>query len=462
MKRKTANPQVFSRCALLCCPGVVLGMLVAAQAQAQEATPAAAPEPRTMGLPGGDEHWTFNLDAGYGAFTFDHSLYTNKRADPSGNLSDNWQEGFVKPAIAADFPIGFGAFFGKLSVVGARTFSAPPPLVGGETSSYDPEDVYVGWRSGNAIGLGEDAFQFTVGRTPYKIGHGFLLSDGAGDGGSRGGFWSGARKAWKLATVGRFKTEHNLLEAFFLERDDLPENETGTKLYGSNYELSLGPKDATTTFGLTYIKAKSHALGDRDGMGVYDGRLFTVLPFFPNLSFELEASHEDNGGKLQSDAWTVQAAYKFANLPWSPQLSYRYAFFKGDSPGSTRNEAFDPLFPGFSDWGTWWQGEIAGEYFLSNSNLISHQLRLHVTPGDALDFGIIGYAFQADQPASFGRGVTSHDIAVEVDGYVDWKINRNFTASFVVAGADPHAALSQGYQRTQTLSYGMAYLTYSY
>ena len=26
---------------------------------------------------------------------------------------------------------------------------------------------------------------------------------------------------------------------------------------------------------------------------------------------------------------------------------------------------------GFSDWGTWWQGEIAGEYFLSNSNLRS-------------------------------------------------------------------------------------------
>ena len=44
------------------------------------------------------------------------------------------------------------------------------------------------------------------------------------------------------------------------------------------------------------------------------------------------------------------------------------------------NEAFDPLFLGFYDWGTWWQGEIAGEYFLSNSNLISHQVRAHVAP----------------------------------------------------------------------------------
>jgi len=35
------------------------------------------------------------LDAGYGAFGFNHSLYANRRADPSGNLSDNWQVNFT-------------------------------------------------------------------------------------------------------------------------------------------------------------------------------------------------------------------------------------------------------------------------------------------------------------------------------------------------------------------------------
>jgi hypothetical protein len=38
------------------------------------------------------------------------------------------------------------------------------------------------------------------------------------------------------------------------------------------------------------------------------------------------------------------------------------AFFQGDDPDTASNEAFEPLFPGFYDWGTWWQGEIAGEY----------------------------------------------------------------------------------------------------
>ena len=440
--------------------GLVL-LSALAQAVAGEGDAPDQSAPRTTGLPG-EEHWTFNLDAGYGAFGFNHSLYSNKRPDPSGDLSDNWQEGYVKPAVTGDFPLGTGALIGKLSVVGERTFSAPPTLVGGEASSYGPEDAYIGWRSGKGLSLGEDAFELTVGRIPYKIGHGFLLWDGAGDGGSRGGFWSGARKDWKLGVLARLKTEHNLLETFFLERDDLPEHETNTKLSGANYEFSFGPKDAATTFGLTYIKTKSNVIAERDGMNVYDARVFTVLPFLPNLSFELEGAHEENGNVMESDGWTAQLAYKFANLPGSPQLSYRYAFFKGDAAGTHKNEAFDPLFPGFYDWGTWWQGEIAGEYFLSNSNLVSQQVRLHFAPGGSISGGLIAYGFRADQPATFAPGVTSRDIAVEVDGYADWKINHNFTASFVLAYADPRAALEQGYQRTQKLTYGMAYLAYSY
>ena len=31
-------------------------------------------------------------------------------------------------------------------------------------------------------------------------------------------------------------------------------------------------------------------------------------------------------------------------------------------PATPAKESFDPLMPGFHDWGTWWQGEIAGEY----------------------------------------------------------------------------------------------------
>jgi hypothetical protein len=421
---------------------------------------AAEEEERTTGLPSWGQ-WKFNFDAGAGVFGFDNSLYTNPHADPSGNLSDNWFESFIKPALSLDLPLeGGSVFFGKLSAVGERTFSAPPTVVGESASSLLAEDVYVGWRSGTTLGIGEDALEITLGRAPYKIGHGFLLWDGAAEGGTRGGYWSGARKAWEYAAIGQFKAKNNTLQVFYLDRDELPESDTGTKLWGANYELSLGEN---TTFGLTYLNTQSDELALRDGMDVVDGRLFTApLSVLPDLSFELEYAKEESGSLLSAEAYTAGVTYKLSKVGWTPQLTYRYASFQGDDPATPRSEGFDSLFTGFYDWGSWWQGEIAGEFFLSNSNLISNQLRLHLTPNEHVSGGLIGYDFRADQPASFGTGVTSADVGVEVDGYIDWKVNGNLTASFVLAYAEPGKALEQGFGRTDAFHYGMVYLAYAF
>jgi hypothetical protein len=120
------------------------------------------------------------------------------------------------------------------------------------------------------------------------------------------------------------------------------------------------------------------------------------------------------------------------------------------------------LFLGFHDWGTWWQGEIAGEYFVSNSNLISHVVRAHVAPSDAVGGGVIFYQFLLDQPATYSPGVTDNHLAFEADAYVDWKINKNFTASFTFAFADPQKAVQQASNRTKNFAYGMVFLAYSY
>jgi hypothetical protein len=413
---------------------------------------------RGTGLPDRGE-WTFNLDIGVGAFGFDNSLYGNQRPDPSGDLSDDWFESYIKPALAVEFPIKRGALFAKASAVGVRTFSAPPTLVGDDASSFDIEDAYLGWRSGDSLGGTDDLLQITLGRAPYHLGHGMLIWDGAGDGGSRGGFWSGARQAWESSAVGRLQSGAHALEIFYLDRDELPEADTGSSFGGANYELTFGEH---TTLGLSYLIADSDEIL-RDGMDIYNARAYTApLRRLPGLSLELEYAYEENGDALASTAWSAQVGYTLANIGWSPRLSYRYAFFEGDDPATARNEGFDMLFPGFHDWGTWWQGEIGGEYFLINSNLISHQVRLHVEPREGLSAGIIGYAFQLDHPASFAPGVTSDDVAVEIDGYLDWEINSNFTASFVLAYAEPDDAIEQGFGRTESLSYGMVYVSYSY
>src|SRR2546430_6345200 len=175
--------------------GTLIGLIlvaIAGQARAQQKEK----EKRPTGLPKKVE-WTFNFDAGLGAFGFSHSLYTDVRPDPSGDLSDNWFESYVKPAISGTLHTKKGEFFGKFSGVGERTYSTPPPLVGSEASSFKVEDLYLGWRSGKLLSMGENALEFTLGRSQYKIGRGLLLWDGGGEGGSRGGFWSNARKAWR-------------------------------------------------------------------------------------------------------------------------------------------------------------------------------------------------------------------------------------------------------------------------
>lgn len=427
------------------------------------AEPEEAPPSPPPGLPVGVD-WTFNFDATWGSFGFGNSYYTNPKPDqPSGDLSDNWFEGSIKGALGGQYTTANSSqFYGKLSAVGERTYGAGASIVGDEASSFDVEDLYLGWRSGTSLGnLGENALDVTVGRTQYKLGHGMLLWDGSAEGGTRGGYWTNARKAFDFAAIGRFKPGNHTLEVFYLDKDELPESNSDTKITGINYEYAFGED---TTLGATYMTLSADPIEapQRDGMDVYNVRAYTA-PFsrLKALSFEAEYAQEDNGEALKSTAWNLLVAYQLETA-WKPKISYRYSFFEGDDPATATNEAFDGLLTGFSDWGSWWQGEIAGEYFVSNSNLISHQLRVHTKPSEAISTGLILYDFLLDQPASFGSQVTSDAVAQELDWYMDWTVNDNFIVSFVAAVADPGKAVEQSSGRSDTFIYGMIFAAYSY
>ena len=429
----------------------------AARAQAEDAPKEEAKKTAISGLPAGLD---LNVDfsAGWGYFAFGNSLYANPHGDVAQDLSSNWMEGFVKGGFDGVYKLSGGSeLYGKLTGVGERTYNAPPPLVGGEASSFDLEDAYIGWRSGSSLGLGENAVDFVVGRTQYKLGHGLILYDGGSEGGSRGGFWSGARKAFEFAAIGTVKAGNTKIEAFYLDKNELPESDSHSTTYGLNFEYSWNEDN---TLGATYMEWSANALRpERDGEAVWDARAFLApFPSLKALSFELEYVKEDNGARLDSSAWNALVAWQFDGA-WKPKISYRYAVFEGDDPNTPKNEAFDGLLTGFYDWGSWWQGEIAGEYFASNSNLVSNQLRVHVKPNDAIGTGLILYDFKLDQSVP---GVTSKDLATELDWYTDWTVNDNFTVSFVAAFATPGDAVKQEFNRTDDFWYGMVYVAYTY
>ena len=445
--------------------GGLLAPLVPVAVQAQDQAPAppdAAADERPTGLPS-RVAWTFNFDAGWGSFGFANSLFANPREGVQENLSDQWFEGYVKPALSASYTLAASSqIYGKVSAVGERTYGSVPDAFGQDVSSFGVEDLSIGWRSGKALAAGEHAMDFEVGRARYRLGHGMLLFDGAAEGGSRGGYWTNARQAFEFAAIGRVKPGHHTIEAFYLDKDELEEYDTGTRLWGANYEFSPAPE---TTLAATYLKVAADRIlmPERDGLQVFNLRAYTApFPRLPQVSFEFEYATEQNGDALDADAWTLQGAYEFGAATWTPVLSYRYARFQGDDPATRANEAFDPLLPGFSDWGTWWQGEIAASTFLANSNLVSHLVRAHVDPTESLGAGLMLYGFRADQPESYGPGVADRDIAFESDAYADWKVNQNFTVSLVLAYADPGKAVQQATGRTRNFAYGMVYVGYSF
>jgi hypothetical protein len=431
--------------------------LIAVPVLAQEAAaPAAEPSGSAAGI-----DWKFNFGATWGTFGFANSLYTDpKPEEPSGDLSDNWFEGSIKPAVTGEYTTGSTAqFYGKLSAAGERTYGAAPSLVGEDASSFNIDDAYVGWRSGNSIGKNKDELDFTIGRAPYQLGHGLLLWDGSAEGGTRGGYWTNARTAFEFAAIGRFKPGNHTFEAFYLDKDDLPEADSKSKTWGVNYQYAIGED---TTLGATYMKwsADASLAPQRDGLDVYNLRAYTA-PFesMKGLSFEAEYVLERNSDALHSEAYNLLVGYQLGTR-WMPKVSYRYAYFQGDKPTTAANESFDGLLTGFYDWGTWWQGEIAGEYFVSNSNLISHQLRVHTKPNEAIGTGLILYDFKLDQPGA--AGVTSDSVATELDWYMDWSLHKHLTVSFVVAYANPGAAVAQSSGRTDNFTYGMVFLAYKY
>src|SRR5262249_54894054 len=139
-------------------------------------------------------------------------------------------------------------------------------------------------------------------------------------------------------------------------------------------------------------------------------------------------------GLSDANGWYAAPAYKFSRLPWAPQLFYRYASFSG---GGTHG--FDPLFAGLSDWGTWFQGEVLGEFVLANSNLNSNQVRLKLTPAEPLTLNVIYDEFRLfNHQQAFGAQparVQSRSLADEVDMIFDVSLANwwAMTATFAVA-----------------------------
>lgn len=400
----------------------------------------------------------FNADLAVAGFLNNNSWFGQSEAF-LGDDTDSWLELGFEPQLSLETPLGGGTLFGKLSAVYTNTFGedASGLTIGADdTHDLSIEQGHIGWKKGDLFsGFEDDVFSLSIGRQDYVIGTGLLIADGGGDGGDRGGWYLGMRKAFKNSAIARLASKELLAEAFYLENQPRGGGIEGD-VAGGNLEYHFGD---TLTLGGTYLLADANNVGEVDELDVYSGRAsWTALTGF-TLSGEFAHQESD---QIEADGWYAQAAYEAKDLPWAPVFSYRYARFDGDDPDTATNENFRPIAYGYTDYGFWYQGEITGNYPLGNSNLISHMLRAKMQPSEKVTLNLIYYNFSLDEPATLDAGVTSDDWGDEVNFIVDWQATDKVYVIGVAGVLFPGEAAEQWVGGDDNWLYSMLYASYAF
>ena len=399
-----------------------------------------------------------NADIVGAGFANSESFFGNSEGFLGANTDDWFELGF-EPRLSFETPAGPGTIFGQLSGVYTNTFGddASGLTIGlDSTDEATLEQAHIGWKADDLFsGLEEDTFSIAGGRQDYLIGTGLLIADGAADGAERGGWYIGMRKAFQESVIARLKSKDLLLEGFRIENRPRRGGTQGSA-YGGNLEYTFA---GVVTLGGTYIGVDAELPGF-EVLDVFSGRVNWTTPV-KGLGISGEYVHETSD-QIEADGWYGQVRYETQDIPWSPVFSYRYAHFDGDDPSTPKDERFREIAYGSTDYGSWYQGEITGNYPLGNNNLISHQVRVKAQPREGLTVNVLYYNFIIDEPGSLAPGVTDDDWGDEVDLAVDWQATEKLYIIGVFAALFPGDAAEQFVGGDKDWLYSMLYASYSW
>jgi hypothetical protein len=404
----------------------------------------------------GETKLSFNVDFATAVFIGADSWFDQSEAF-LGAETDDWQEVGVEPALLFETPAGKGKFSAQLSGVYTKTYGddASGLTIGlDDPDELTVEQAHIGWSVEDLFeGLDEDELSVVIGRQDYTIGTGMLVNDGGGDGGERGGWYLGMRKAFQDALIVRLRSEAWLVEGFSLQNRPRSGGTQGDA-DGANLEYTLAD---VLTLGATYMQVDAN-LADSTTLDVFSARVDWESEV--GLLLGAEYAQEDSD-EIGADGWYGLIGYAAEDASWAPVFSYRYAHFDGDDPATTGDERFREIAYGYTDYGSWYQGEITGNYLLGNGNVISQQLRVQLQPRENLAVNALYYRFTLDQPASLAAGVTNDDFGDELNVAFDWDANEKIHLIGVIGAVFPGDAAEQWVGGGQDWLYSMLYVSYS-
>lgn len=373
----------------------------------------------------------------YGVYSSD-VFFGAGRPDLDGDIEDDVEnvEFYIKPNLnfTFDFPT-HGQIYGKTSFVGAVASDRDPGGYSTDDGEIGVDDAYLGWRG--------DHIDVSVGRQRYIVGNQFLIGWGHFENSLEGGnYFQAPWRAFEMTAIGRASYDPVLVELFYLKGDQSYFGSAA--LGGMNVEYAIGEEGAGGTLGAMLMKvtdvSAANLGGGRVGRETINFRgLDIAVPMVPGLSFSaeyaLQVGDNDAGTDYDAYAWYFWPKYAFENVAWVPTIELRYGEWSGDDPNTADNEAFDALFFYASGWGSWFQGEVAGEYLFVNSNQKTFMAALGVSPWDTVSAKFLYYNTRFDDKGS--AGVTSSAYLDEINFIVDWLPNDSWYVGAGIAYAMP-------------------------
>jgi hypothetical protein len=238
---------------------------------------------------------------------------------------------------------------------------------------------------------------------------------------------------------------------FALDPNELESIESDTRLVGLNIAQAPAGRWSWDVSALHVPRSKSPYRvpgGEpREREGLWTGAAHVRMrtrPDRPDVWLESELAHQWHD-HFDMAAWAgyAELGYYARGTRWSPSVSYRLAAFTGDDPDTGRYERFDTLYSGGLD--HWLQG-ISINKLLTQSNRISHRVRVNVAPVASLNLTLDLYRHRADEHNNLGANpalgmLESRDLGEEIQLTARWQVSRSVVVMGIASAAFPGEAI---------------------
>jgi hypothetical protein len=363
-----------------------------------------------------------------------------------------WAETYVEYGIGGITQLGSS----DLYVYGAAT-AITPLSVGRDIFRDDAratvnfEKLYAGLLYARRDG--GPRVNISTGRQNFTLNDGFLVAQygSQSNAGPRPGIYLAPRTTHDFAQLVTVKWDRWVSTSFFLDPNEYEPIESKTQLFGTNLRYSFSKgffADASVMHVPQSRRLYRAPLGGvigREGLTTFAGHLrWADADLLPGVWLEGEYAHQTNANfPMSAHAAYGTVGYLARHLPWTPSLSWRYAFFTGDDPATRRYERFDSLFSGGLN--EWLQG-ITINKVLTQENRATHRLRFNVSPREGLNFTLDYFRHRADELNNLGGSAAlsqlqSKDLGQELQFATRWAVSRNLYFVGVASHAIPGDAI---------------------